>query len=71
MQFDLYVGPEELEEILYPKLLPECGRVPQAGLPCLVSVGEEAPSLAEALSAQVGWIPSGLPPTQRRKGRMG
>ena len=34
---------------------------------CLVSVGEEAPSLAEALSSQVGWIPSGLPPTQRRK----
>ena len=47
MQLGLHVGPEQLKRD-YPK---SCflyvGYVLLAGLPCLASVGEEAPSLAE------------------------
>jgi hypothetical protein len=43
VQLDFYVGPEHLERgcCLY------LGYVLVAGLPCLASVGEEAPSLTE------------------------
>jgi hypothetical protein len=40
-------------------------------VPCLVSVGEEEPSLtslAETSSARVGWILRGTPPAQRKRG---
>jgi hypothetical protein len=49
-QLGLHVGPQQLEQV-YPK---SCylylTYVPVAGLPCLVSVGEEVPSFAEIWS---------------------
>jgi hypothetical protein len=35
-------------------------------LPCLASMGVEEPSLTETLSAMVGGIPRGCPPTQEK-----
>ena len=45
VQLGLHVGPEQLEQGLSLKLLPILGIL--AGLPCLTSKGEEAPSLPE------------------------
>ena len=47
MQLGLDVGPKQLGQGLSQKLFLEVGYVHLAGLPCLASVGEEVPSLAE------------------------
>jgi hypothetical protein len=47
VQLGLHVGPEQLEMRLSQKLSPVCGYVLLAGLPCLDSVGEEAPTFSE------------------------
>ena len=47
MQLGLHVGPEQLEQGLSQELLLYVGYVLLAGLPCLASVGEDAPNLTE------------------------
>jgi hypothetical protein len=44
VQLGLHVGPEQLEQGLSQKLCLYMGYVFLAGLPCLASVGKEAPS---------------------------
>jgi hypothetical protein len=64
VHLNLHVGPEQLEQG-YPKS--SClsvGYVLLAGLPCLASVGEDAPRLTETLSARM----QGYPPAQRKVG---
>lgn len=53
VQLSLHVGPEQMEHELCQKQLPVCGTCSFAGLPCLVLVVEDAPSLAETWCAEV------------------
>ena len=48
VQLGLRVGPEQLERGSVPQTVACLGYVLLAGLPCLTSVGEDAPSLAES-----------------------
>ena len=47
VQLGLHVGPKQLEWVYPESSCLYVGYVLLAGLPCLASVGEEAPSLAE------------------------
>jgi len=47
LEFGLHVGSKQQEWGLFQRLLPVWGYVLLAGLPCLASVGEDAPSLTD------------------------
>ena len=68
MQLGVHVGPEQLECELSQKLLPVCGNVLLAGLPCLASVGEDVPIPEESSCAREGEYPEGSLPAQRKEG---
>ena len=71
MKLGLHVGPKQLE-LGYPKsCCLHVGYVLLAGLPCLASVGEEAPSLAKTRCATLGEYTRGLFPTCSEEKRMG
>ena len=48
VQLGLHVGPEQLEQGLFQKLVAVNGICSTSWLPCLSSVGEESPRVAEA-----------------------
>jgi hypothetical protein len=47
MQLSLRLAPQHLDQKLRLKLQPDCGTCSLTGLPCLASVGENSPTLAE------------------------
>ena len=58
------VGPSQLEWRLSPKLTFDCGICSLTGLPCLASVEEDAPNLADLMCQGTG-IPRGVAHTIR------
>jgi hypothetical protein len=62
---------QQLEERLPLTVACLVGPVPLTGLPCLASVGGDAPSPAVTGCAGMGWYPGGFLSSQRRGESMG